>query len=487
MSLFPCLALSVAVAGCAAVSRDAAMTADGVALPQIFRPGDFILFQGDSITHGGRGRDMNHYLGHGYQAEIAMRYLAAYPTNDYWFSNRGVSGNTSAQLRGRWANEGWVVANDERGYSAVYGKRADMPRHPDVISILVGVNDRYFGTVRHEEYGTNLAWLVETTLASNRNARIVLGEPFRVPMKNDIEFYKMQALAAKLALKYRLPLVRYQKFYNEDLVALNPNPRYWSWDGVHPTYAAHMKMADEWIRSVDEFQRHPTTNTCLIAQGALERDSYDWYERHARIVREQKSMDPEIVFVGDSIVHFWAGRHTIGGADAEPRWREAFGKYRTLNLGFGFDRLQNVLWRLDHGEMDDTVPKLVVMMIGTNNNYESGNARRNSAEEIAEGIVACSRRVLAKAPHAHLALFAIFPRGESPNESRDNNERANAIVKKLVEDDPRITFVDIGERFIGKDGKISKSLMGDFLHPTTAGYSLWVEALNPLIKRYVGK
>jgi len=126
------------------------------------------------------------------------------------------------------------------------------------------------------------------------------------------------------------------------------------------------------------------------------------------------------------------------------------------------------------------------VMIGTNNNYESPNARRNTAEEIAEGVAACAKRALAKAPNAHLALFAIFPRGEKPNADRANNEKANAILKTLVADDPRITFVDIGAKYLKDDGTIPKDLMADYLHPTTVGYAFWVDALKPLIDRHVG-
>lgn len=117
----------------------------------------------------------------------------------------------------------------------------------------------------------------------------------------------------------------------------------------------------------DVAKSDPGANRALVPMAQIEKTAYDWTNRHERILREQRAMDPDIVLLGDSITHEWAGRHSIGGDDALPRFKRAFEGYRVLDAGYGFDRIQNVFWRLDNGELDGTRPKLVVLLAGTNN------------------------------------------------------------------------------------------------------------------------
>src|ERR1700744_3663559 len=108
-------------------------------------------------------------------------------------------------------------------------------------------------------------------------------------------------------------------------------------------------------------------NTALIPVPKLEEDCYDWYQRHEAVLALRKTLQPEIVLIGDSITHFWAGPPT----GLEPRgpesWRQTFGDRPVLNLGFGWDRTQNMLWRLENGEFEGLQPKLVIILAGTNN------------------------------------------------------------------------------------------------------------------------
>ena len=110
-------------------------------LPDLFPVGSVVLFTGDSITHGGRGGDMNHYLGHGYAAEIAMRYLGYMPDKGLQFANRGVSGDSSGRLVARWREDAFPFTPGETGYGSSFPESANHPLVPDFLSILVGVND----------------------------------------------------------------------------------------------------------------------------------------------------------------------------------------------------------------------------------------------------------------------------------------------------------------------------------------------------------
>ena len=208
--------------------------------PRIFAPNSVVLFQGDSITHGGRGGDPNHYLGHGYQAEIAMRYLAYRPEDRLEFGNRGVSGDSSADLVARWNR-------DAVPFETSAGKRV-----PDVLSILVGINDDW-KKVSIDDYERNLRFMVTNSLAANPKMRIVLCEPFRLPAeKEGTPLARRQATVRRLAAEYKLAFVPFQRLFSDELMAIRPEPKYWFWDSAHPTYAAHMKMADFWIRAVSE-------------------------------------------------------------------------------------------------------------------------------------------------------------------------------------------------------------------------------------------
>ena len=469
--------------------------AGGPALPDVFAPGSLVLFQGDSVTSGGRGGDMNHYLGHGYQWAIASRYMAYRPDLNLQFVNRAVSGETSSNLVARWSADCTSLVVKTTGYGGAFGVRTPYARTPDFVSILIGINDYLCGGAKFvpvDRYESNLCFMVTNTLAANPKARIVLAEPFRLPLDASPDFCARQAAVARVALRYGLPCVPFQRLFGETLLCEQGNPRYWIWDSCHPTPAAHARMADFWIDFVGRYYAAPPTNTALIPQGRLERDSYDWYARHAKIVREQVKMDPEVVLIGDSITHFWTGRHKEGrlsvGAPEESSecFRRTFGAYRTLDMGFGWDRIQNVLWRLDHGEMDGVRPKAVVVHIGTNNTT-GGHARPNTAEEIAEGIVEVCRRVREKAPAAKIVLMAVFPRGRADCRGGQIG-KINSALTKLVTSlgDGNLVFLDIGERFVDEKGCIRKDLMFDGLHPTDKGYDVWGEELGSYLKEACG-
>jgi lysophospholipase L1-like esterase len=200
-----------------------------------------ILFQGDSITDGNRGRtaDPNHILGHGYVFIIAAKYGSSWPERRLVFLNRGVSGNTVADLANRWQNDTVALA-------------------PDILSILIGINDQdRHGTV--EQYEEQYDRLLADTVKALPNVRLVLGEPFSLRVgryDNDrwderlAELQKRQAAVARLAARYHAALVHYQKAFDD---ACRRAPAdYWIWDGIHPTYSGHQIMADEWLRTVDQ-------------------------------------------------------------------------------------------------------------------------------------------------------------------------------------------------------------------------------------------
>lgn len=224
-------------------------------------------------------------------------------------------------------------------------------------------------------------------------------------------------------------------------------------------------------------------NTAVIPLGRLERDSYGWEERHEAVMKVKAAIDPEIVLIGDSITHFWGGQPDggkLGGRGTET-WEQLFGQRRVLNLGFGWDRTQNVLKRITLGELDDLKPKVIVLHIGTNNLAQTENCRANTPDEIAAGIGAIIAQAQAKCPGAKIILMGIFPRGEKPEDpKRAVLKEINALLAPLGQR-PGVTFLDITSHWLEADGSISKAIMPDFLHPNQKGYAVWAEALKGVL------
>jgi lysophospholipase L1-like esterase len=179
----------------------------------------------------------------------------------------------------------------------------------------------------------------------------------------------------------------------------------------------------------------------------------------------------DIVFDGDSIMNRW---ETTGKAV----WNQ---RYAGIAADFGIegDRVENVLWRLDKGQVDGIDPKVVVLMIGTN------NSGQNSADQIAEGIKILVAEYEKRCPHAHIILMGIFPRGEKPTDGGRLKVAAVNSQIKALDDGQRVTFIDIGAQLIEPDGMISRDMMPDFVHPTAKGYQIWADAIQPVINKYV--
>ena len=229
-------------------------------------------------------------------------------------------------------------------------------------------------------------------------------------------------------------------------------------------------------------------NTAIVPVTKLEEDGYNWWDRHNEVLRIKDSINPEIVLIGNSITHYWGGEPALKSVDGKLRtpngaksWDAVFSEYRVLNLGFGWDRTQNVLWRLDHGELDGLHPRTVVIDIGTNNTSQTNNARMNTATEIVEGIRSVCMRVRSKLPGAKIILMAIFPREQSPTHPRrmlinDINRLLKAFATK-----GNITLVDIGPAMLAPDGTYLPGITSDYCHPTEMGYEVWGNAIRSLI------
>lgn len=204
---------------------------------------------------------------------------------------------------------------------------------------------------------------------------------------------------------------------------------------------------------------------------------YDWVERHEAILQLNKpgANTAQVVLIGDSITHFWGGEPKSARVAGASSWDKFIAPHKPINLGFGWDRTENVLWRLRHGEVAGLKPKAYVVLIGTN------NFQTNSVAETVDGIEEVCLEIRRRSPGAKLLLLGILPRGEAPNELRSKAADANALLKtrvaKLAD-----KYVDLSDRYVAPGGRISKAMMSDFLHPTDKGYEIIGEAIDTTLK-----
>lgn len=224
-----------------------------------------------------------------------------------------------------------------------------------------------------------------------------------------------------------------------------------------------------------------TGNTAIIPVPKLEDDFYDWWARHEQVLAIKDRIDPEIVLIGDSITHMWGGEpeaNVVNGAEA---WASVFAGYRVLNLGFGWDRTQNVLWRLENGELDGLHPHTVVINIGTNNTNVSSNAPVNTPAEIQEGLRAICDDVRRRTPGASLVVMAVFPREESPDHPRRKEIAEINRLRAEFAEERGYAYLDIASLLLAPDGTLTRDMAADFCHPTNKGYRIWADALRPML------
>ena len=211
------------------------------------------------------------------------------------------------------------------------------------------------------------------------------------------------------------------------------------------------------------------TNTALVP---APRDfPTNWMARHEENVVTAKRGGVDILFLGDSITDGW--HWDTGGRRI---WEKTFAPRHAANFGIGYDRIQNVLWRVENGELDGISPKVVVLLIGTNNTGNEDDGKpRNTTPEIIGGISNLVGRIEAHLPQAKIILFGIFPRGEKSERIREQVKAVNAGIARLANE--KIKFMDIGGKFLAVDGTLPRELFPDLLHPNEKGYQIWADAV----------
>jgi len=192
-----------------------------------------------------------------------------------------------------------------------------------------------------------------------------------------------------------------------------------------------------------------------------------WMDMHLRFVAEAKEAEPDVLWIGDSIIQNLVNSNI---------WERSFCQMHSCNFGIAGDRTETLLWRLQEGELDGLAPKVIVLHIGTNNHGEN-------AEDITEGIRTILCLIRDKQPQAYLILTTLLPRGHQPNPLRERNAGVNNLLGDLLKGNSRAQLVHLDPEpgFVRADGTISHHDLYDYLHLTQKGYDRAFEPVNDLL------
>lgn len=242
-------------------------------------------------------------------------------------------------------------------------------------------------------------------------------------------------------------------------------------EGVHPSDLGMQIYADAYISKIKEILKEDCDKRTVFVPCTQNRDPYNWKQRHEKVLKLNKEKAPQILMIGNSITHYWGGEPTARLVRDEDSWKKLFKGKTVRNLGFGYDRIENALWRIYHEELDGYDAEKIFLLMGTN------NLEKNSDDEIIDGINELVRAVRHRQPKAKIYVVGILPRAWQ--ELRVST--LNKILRtRLLTDEA--TFIDLSAELTLPNGNIINELFSDGLHPNKQGYQRIAKALEKVIK-----
>jgi lysophospholipase L1-like esterase len=207
--------------------------------------------------------------------------------------------------------------------------------------------------------------------------------------------------------------------------------------------------------------------------GLISGDPELWMDMHLRLKRQVQTKKPEVVFIGDSITEMWDRN----------LWARYFSIRNAANAGIRGDRTNQVLYRIQDGLLDGLSPKLVVLAVGVNNLWKD----QYGVERTSEAIKIICNQILSRCPRTRILLVGVFPTDRNPESGfRIVVPEINQAIAKIA-DGKSIRFVDIGGKFLQKDGSISREVMPDGLHLSPAGYEIYARNIAPVVYSILGR
>jgi len=243
-------------------------------------------------------------------------------------------------------------------------------------------------------------------------------------------------------------------------------------DGTHPSDLGMMHYADASEKIIRQILDEPVGVLSTTVPRTQNRDAntYDWQSRHNEQLSLNKAGKPCIVFIGNSITHYWGGKPTAPISRGSDSWNKYLDPLGVRNFGFGWDRVENVLWRVYHDELDGFTARQVVILIGTN------NLHINSDTEILEGLKLLINGIKERQPQSDILLLGIIPRRNQESRVLQLNIGIKELAKAV-----HVKYADVGKQLLDK-AKINEQLFVDGLHPNAEGYTRVAQALSPYLK-----
>lgn len=231
-------------------------------------------------------------------------------------------------------------------------------------------------------------------------------------------------------------------------------------DYIIPDIVSALNIKTDWV--------------CAPITQARDMASYTWEKRHNQVIERNRTSDPEVLVIGNSIMNYWSGRPAAKHHRGDDSWSSLFGQRRVTNMGFGWDRIENLNWRIMHGELDDCAPSHIFLMIGTNN-----ISVHDPVEHIAQGIVETVGLIRTKQPQAKLHLMTLTPRRGQEAIVREVNRRVGDLLKGNKE----VDYINIYDVLTipNSGGVINEALFRDGLHPNAEGYRLIADRISEAV------
>ncbi len=222
------------------------------------------------------------------------------------------------------------------------------------------------------------------------------------------------------------------------------------------------------------FKKHP----------AIEKTDANSQLAHEQMVAKAKQGGIDLYFLGDSITRRW------GASDAAYKpmlenWRKNFFGWNAGNFGWGGDRTEHILWRIENGELEGLNPKVIVLLAGTNNvNGQAGDEAK--VTEVVDGIRAIIATCQEKSPESSIVLTAIMPRNDNNSAAMPTIDEINDLLAKLA-DGKRVRFLNVNDKLVDGEGKLSEGMTDDGVHLTVDGYQVWADGLKPILSELLGQ
>lgn len=256
----------------------------------------------------------------------------------------------------------------------------------------------------------------------------------------------------------------------------------WRQHDAGHTDAPNWKYFIPWV---DRFLNYHPAPWELPADQPVFRTDANSLVAHSQLLAKAKQGGIDVYFEGDSITRRWGA---LDYPELLANWKQNFTGWNAADFGWGADKTQNILWRLDNGELDGVNPKVVVLLAGTNNIGARVDAATSNArvDDVTHGVQAIVQLVQAKAPTATLILVGIFPRNNHM-ELLPLIDRINRNLAKLA-DGQKVRYLNINDKLASSDGRLIGGMMDakDKLHPNLQAYQVWADALKPLLTELLG-